>query len=736
MKTYIVRFILGGLACLFAIQSAAYGKAFSCETIEACEIEATAALNASASQARHANYYLISRAFAKFDQDGFDSLFAMMERAVGDNQNTLLAALSNMINYRGNAQNLRISLAQYETLIHLWPRENDNYYVLAELINRADTAASHSFILKALKSPDKKRRHWVKHIINMKGFGDGKSVIDPKHLSDILSLIRNQKHAALVPALLRIESSDAKSALWSLLDTDDRWVFDKAFSVLQKEDEGRVYAAVKAQSFVDTTAGRQRALMIAETIRQQRHSVKPSAQAYHFWTDWYEAAETSETEKIIPSYLLFHLFEATQKIVEGSDKYIEDRERWRGFTQANPEDRTGNLSVENLNREIKEKRAETSRLRPLLRLQTARLTQDETQTFQDYFRIFDAQRESVTEKKYTYGGGDYISLPSVLDMAIQSPELWAARFWTYVKDETFVENTALVEKITALEADEARLKRFYLRRLEQTENVPKLLETIGLISRNEMLRTDHDIKAVVQAVTNNTPFTRLHMAGEHIQSGRLPDNDINPFIFIIWGSSSEAEMMAANAKRKYCAPTSLGASDYMPVQPKLNPPLHDPYNQLSQSKMTVRTPSGYLSGYDSGEFGGGLVYNSDMASEGQLLPLRYAINIIAISESETKGVYWVLAGLNHLMPGMGVVYQVDARTDHVLVSPFKRLPSVPYSTTFLEDGGLFMDFRARSYTSFDMENGGRKAIHKLEDEKYNPPVILTQSGELVSACED
>ena len=731
MFRHSIRHFIWAIIWLFGVQTTAYSKDITCETLVQCEAAVINALTVNRDSA--SNYYDISRAFTKFDQAGFDALFEMIERAAGDNRLTLLAALSYMKDDQQNSFTFEISKLQYDTLTQMWSREPD--YSLAGLINYADTAASHAFMIKALQSKQKGERHWAEQAIRIGSFGKGTSPVDAKHLPDILKLIQTDNLSVMVPVLERINSPKATLALWQLLEDDDRWIFYEAFEILLEADEAKVYEILQGQSFVDMSADKQRALMIAETIRSERHRIKPAAQAYHFWKNWYEAADTSDTEKIIPAYLLFDLFEKTKSEVEGADKYIEDRERWRGFTQANPEGRTGYLSVEHLNREIAEKRAEVSRLTPLLQLQTARLMQNEKQTLNDYFRIFDAQRSYVNEMSYEYGGDDYLPFPQVLEAAMQTDALWAETFWTYIDDGPFAENTSIVEKITALETDRDKLKTFYLERLNYTDNIPKLLGTLVLISSVEALRTDRDIINAVNTAVQNTPFTKLTIAANYALSDTLHEQGANPYIFFGWGSPLEDVMIAANAKRKYCRPTSRGHNNYMAVTPDLHRPLQQNYNQLGKAAMTVQTPSGYLSGHNRGEFGGGLIYYSDVTAEGKLLPLKYARNVISIVESNTEGVYWVLAGLNHLMPGLGAIYEVDARTDNVSVEPHKRLPAVPRETSFLKNGYLYMDFTAKSYTTIDMDNDV-EMVHKIDNEKYNPPVNLTKDGDLISACED
>ena len=730
-KRYLFLCIFG---CFFNLNSVSYGQDIICETLEKCDDVVSATLNSRATRDNGVNYYDISTAYAKFGQAGFDALFDKMLRSGGDDQTALVAALSHLKKDSYESLSFQISKSQYNRLIAIWSHSPG--YSLAGLINHADTPASHAFMIKALQIEDKKRRYWAEQVIAVEGFGNGKSSVSKEHLNDILKLIKANKYAALVSVLPRIDTVEADTALWSLLRDNDESVFYESFEILEDKDPARVYETLKAQSFLDTPEDNLRALMIAEVLRRKYLKSGLNEKNYYFWINWYDAAETSETERLIPAYQLFHLFEKTKKRVDGADKFIEDRQQWKGFTLANPKGRTGHLSVEYLDREISDKRAEVARLMPFLQIQTSRLLRDEGRTLADYFRIFEARRLSSHENIYVYGQGDYLPLPVLLDAVVQTPKRWAARFWTYIQDEAFEENTAIVERITALETDEEKLKKFYLERLSYKDNIPKLLSTLAAIANHDTLRKDRDVREAVKSVTQNPEFTAISVAADYAISDIAPPEGFGIQFYRGWIEPYDDIMQNAHAKRKYCEPSSSGEADYLTVPPEFNRPLIEPHNQLGVAKMVIKTPSGYLAGHNRGEFGGGLLYYTDVTAEGELLRLSYSRNIIAIVESETEGVYWALAGLNHMISGKGAIYEVDARTDNVTVKPHKRMLAVPRDTTFLKNGDLFMDFRARSYTTLDMKNGGVEKVHTLPDEKYNPPVILTRIGELKKACED
>jgi hypothetical protein len=107
--------------------------------------------------------------------------------------------------------------------------------------------------------------------------------------------------------------------------------------------------------------------------------------------------------------------------------------------------------------------------------------------------------------------------------------------------------------------------------------------------------------------------------------------------------------------------------------------------------------------------------------------------MIAIIKSDDPGIYWGLSGLNHLMPGMGTILRIDARTDDVSVKTHKRMPLVTRNVKLLKTGDLFMDFRRRKTSSVQSRD---KDISQPPDPRFNPPVVLTRAGEIVSACGD
>lgn len=734
MIKFAVHFCVWLFGGFFIFSDNVWAQDIHCSSIKTCEDKVLSALNTGASLESYGFYFKVSKAFSPFDQAGFDALFKMMKGVAGDQQDILAASLSYMVSDRRNSFDFEMSSAQFETLVQMWGQNSS--YDLAKLINHTDTPAAHAFVLTTLKSENKQARYWMQQALTMSGFGNETSEIHVRHLPIILDLIRRQNHAELVPTLNRIDTETASIALWSLLKSDHERVFSKVFEILVKEDEAKLYKAIKAQTFSDAPADRKRALMIAETIRRERFKRKPTETAYQFWAHWYDAAETSDTQSMIPAYQLFELYEESKMAVDSADKFIADRIRWRSLTEANAEGRKGRLSVEYLTKEINDKRRETARMIPLVQLQTSRLTRDEYQVMADYFRIFDAQSLSSEPLSYEYGADDYLLWPIALDAVIQTPEMWGARLWSYIEDAPFVENSGLVKKVTALESDKNVLKLFYLQRLSYADNVPKLLSTLETINQKESLRKDQDIRDAVRAVSQNTPFTMLKVAADFTLSEPDLEQRVADYNVLRRDAPFNKAVAEENAKRTYCAPSSTGKSHYMLFQPDLKLPLAERYNNLGAPIMTIETPSGYLSGHNRGEFGGGLVYYRDIASEGQLLTLSYSRNVIAIVESKTEGVYWVLAGLNHMVPGNGMIYAVDARTDRISVTPHKRIPYVPYETSFLKGGDLFMDFRAKSFRTYNMNNNRAQTVHKVKEKKYNPPVILTRKGELVSACEN
>ena len=86
-----------------------------------------------------------------------------------------------------------------------------------------------------------------------------------------------------------------------------------------------------------------------------------------------------------------------------------------------------------------------------------------------------------------------------------------------------------------------------------------------------------------------------------------------------------------------------------------------------------------------------------------------------------------------MIPGKGTITEIDARTDDVTAEQHARMPIVPRSVTSLKNGDLFMDFWLRKTVSYSKDE---KHVRNNPSSDFNPPVILTKSGELISGCGD
>ena len=695
MFRHIGQFILVFLATVFVIQSNAYSKDVTCETLATCEAQVITAMNAGTDRMSHVRYFDVSRAFSKFGQDGFDVLFTAMENASGDRKSVFLAALSYMKNDMLSLKSPEVSRSQFKTLTKMWFNENSDFYSLTGLINHADTTQSHAFIIKELQSTDEDRRYWVEQVIKMEGFGDGESTIEVKYLAAIVDLIENKNFYFLVPTLTRFDTPLAEMVLWSLLNSSDERVFGNAYEILSKEHGTAVNDTIKAQSFANTPLEAQRALMIATTITTYRNRPVTHMKAYDYWKDWFEASDTSETERMIPAYMLFDLFE------KSNTEFLKTKDP----------------------SEV-----------PILGSLRGHFGQDELQTRDDYFQIYAVMKSFSDAQTNIYKRYEGLPFEGGFYDLVQTPELWAKRLWSYISETSFETDVSLIRAVGRLEADTNKLKSFFLNRLESHHSDPEFLSMLTMILQKQALREDREVRAAVRNAAKKSPFTRLRVAASYADSDTPLPQEFDEYYFRSWFSSFSDSVRTENIKQQYCEVKSTGTSGYMNVQPDLNIPRTEPEeNQLHSILMTVQTPSGYLAGFNSGEFGGGLVYYSDITAEGKLLPLSFARNVIAIVESETAGVYWVLAGLNHMVPGRGIIHRVDARSDGVVVMPYKRMIAVPRQTEFLKSGDLYMDFRPSSVATYD---GVVTKIREVNNVDYNPPVILTRSGELIIACEN
>ena len=532
-----------------------------------------------------------------------------------------------------------------------------------------------------------------------------------------VSFLSGPAFAEDTPCSSSPETCHEKDALWAALESHNQMEFQRAFKALKKTDRPKLYAAIRALSFENTAEDEARAVMVASVMANERRKSSPSTREFRYWKNWFETSDPASPAYLIPAYMLFDLHGKLAIRLKRSKKNISDYKNWLAFTLENPEGRPEYLSEENLTRRIQEEQARLASLPALLQHTTNFLIANENGTLANYFQIFDTLNQNTKNPTYPRRT---LPFSDVLDTAIQTPDLWAGKFLSYMACRPDVTEVALINKLIELDPRNTELQLGLIERLKERDDLPYLMQTLAFIISSETLLADPYIRAAVTEIDNNNPFTSVRAARQFALSPDLPTS-----------------IETLNENRSYCDAENIIDFAYVENRFEQNARSPDFISDLTSEifrmgppVMTVKTPSGVLTGHDRGEFGGGLLYFADDKTEPEIL---HQLNMIAIIESEAPGVYWGVSGLNHMIPGKGTIQRIDARTDDITVTPHKRMPIVTNNLKLLESGDLFMDFWTRSYTSYQ---DGVKTVTPISKTKSNPPVILTRSGELISACRD
>ena len=514
---------------------------------------------------------------------------------------------------------------------------------------------------------------------------------------------------------------------WSALKSKDKTLFRKSFQTLAKEDHSKLYSEIRKLTFEDTDEDKIRAVMIARVIAQERRKISPTKKAYYYWRDWYGSTEMGSPEHLIPAYLLFNFHEKTARKISDKDRETRELrkriESYRNNEQGKLYGRTSEFWIN-----FYTKRLNEYEVFPFLfDATTNAFRHDEGEVLKEYFRLFDIIHH---QGKYGSRFGYQLPLPAVLETAIQTEKMWVDAFSSRLECDLVNDNFALMTQIAALDPNNATLKACLKRRLENQDDMPTLMETLSFISRHDALRLDRDLYQAVSAIDENHPFSSILLVRRIILSSG-PAPAVTGRGRYIWSEDRRKLLGALNANRTYCEPERVANFIYIDTPTELNEPQKFGHTRHGAPVITVKTPSGYLTGHNRGEFGGGLLYYPDKNSEPKVLNKE---TMIAIIESEEPGVYWGLSGLNHMMPGTGRIQRIDARTNVVTIHDHKRMPLVTNNVSLLKNGDLFMDFWNRETTTYTRKNG--KIITQNPSSDFNPPVLLTQSGEITGACQD
>ncbi|WP_416878090.1 hypothetical protein [Litorimonas sp.] len=153
----------------------------------------------------------------------------------------------------------------------------------------------------------------------------------------------------------------------------------------------------------------------------------------------------------------------------------------------------------------------------------------------------------------------------------------------------------------------------------------------------------------------------------------------------------------------------------------------------------LSTGTGWLAGYDLGEFSGGLIYYDNRTGTGKLIYGQahpddtgkeyYAPNIVGITPKIQRPLgqygeeYWAFSGLNHFGSD-GAILSVSVRSEEVDVKRHFQLPKAPKAIKRLEDDSFLIGF-------------GKKPEGNASDYApsiSHPPLRLMPDGEVVPGC--
>ena len=153
----------------------------------------------------------------------------------------------------------------------------------------------------------------------------------------------------------------------------------------------------------------------------------------------------------------------------------------------------------------------------------------------------------------------------------------------------------------------------------------------------------------------------------------------------------------------------------------------------------VSTGTGWLAGYDLGEFSGGLVYYDNRTGMGELIYGQahpddtgkeyYAPNIVGITPKIQRPLgqygeeYWAFSGLNHFGSD-GAILSVSVRSEEVDVKRHFQLPKAPKAIERLKDDSFLI--------AFGKKPKGNASEYTLSIS--HPPLRLLPGGEVVPGC--
>lgn len=689
------RFVVGFILLCFALANSnpIAAKSFmDCNNLKVCERQLTKHLENFSweQQGRYPkiSHFAVANSFEKFGDQGWNALFGHMEHSKGDAREYGLAALS----YLGESRTTPLTQKQWAVVRAMWGKEPN--FSLGEIISHDDTPKAHALLIDTLSHPNE----IIQSIALAVGVGRDGTPISPQHLPDIIALLGKKPQPEYIELLARIASPIADVVLWNQIESDNPQIFKTAYKILKAKSAPRLMDVFMTQINNYTPENKVRVLMIADQLWYDPllYRKQISTDRILFYEKWFENPNVSETSKLVPFIVLRRMYQYANGRLskrEGEMPYVKQLEEIL-FSDG------------------------------------------------DEFRHFFFQSlEATIDTRFQYSQ----LIDTVYDTALlniwfppqefmSAPKKWIQKMRGYLMDERVLDDTHFFDFLMTYDDDVSYLKSLILPRLEKDSSWRVLTYTMMAIAESKVLRQDLDIRVKINKLRREHPFTIVRAAATIVLSKKEITSDIiigytSGFLWRI-----DEVFIEVNKARPYCLPRNNSATPEwgtLPEFPEFG--LGAAYNlgigyDVRDAK---RTSQGWLIGYNGGEFGGGFVYYPDKAKRGIILRSQTPNNVIRIIEGTNKDEYWVLTGLRHMMGSESRLHKVTIRGNTAITKITKRIPFTPYNVSVTENGDLFMDYRASSYTTLDTKRSKPKPNSQY---KYDPPLLFTKEGVLKSAC--
>ena len=247
---------------------------------------------------------------------------------------------------------------------------------------------------------------------------------------------------------------------------------------------------------------------------------------------------------------------------------------------------------------------------------------------------------------------------------------------------------------------------------KQTDLKPKISD----------LKSNHPISAV--RVAGRVALKEFNQPNKKKSSEELLRSSYKMLFYPLRGAENKEEV--------YCKVDSV---DFKTISRKMpyfkSVILNGRYAGRQNLTSAVELKTGWLAGYDLGEWGGGLLYY-DYETEKPISLLDENVTAIIPTKATPLGQFptsfWAVTGLSHTNLSRGSVYRVTQNPDGFQVNLHATLPGPAHSIAVNFDNSIEMDF-------VDREGMKRNPELKMAPYDYNPPLLLEVNGNIRRLCK-